>query len=263
MVSKVLILTGMHRSGTSLTAQYLDKCGLALGEQMLHLDKDRPTGSFLGHHEDTDFLNFHMDTLRKRRKDPSGYLIANTRSLRQSASKLPIKVNKLEKAKALSLANSRQHLSQWGWKDPRTVLFLKLWRQTIPDAKFLFLFRNPLAVAESLLRKSKNSIVFQDSSNPVRIWILYNREIIKFLETNRCSSMLWEIDSLVQDSEPFQSAMRKRFGIELEPVSITNVLSERAFHFNASDRMESIKLKHPSIISEALSIYEQLKKQVG
>ena len=55
MNNKVLIVAGMHRSGTSVIAQWLQRCGLCLGENLL----GPAIGNNEGHFEDTDFVFLH------------------------------------------------------------------------------------------------------------------------------------------------------------------------------------------------------------
>jgi hypothetical protein len=38
----------------------------------------------------------------------------------------------------------------WGWKEPRTTLFAQSWLRIFPDARFIHVVRNPLAVALSI-----------------------------------------------------------------------------------------------------------------
>ena len=51
MNGKVFFLAGMHRSGTSLTAMWLQKCGFQLGDNLLSGAWDNK----YGHFEDKDF----------------------------------------------------------------------------------------------------------------------------------------------------------------------------------------------------------------
>ena len=56
----VLVITGMHRSGTSLIAAILREAGVHLGDQLIGAD----TGNIRGHFEDVDFVQFHQTVLR-------------------------------------------------------------------------------------------------------------------------------------------------------------------------------------------------------
>ena len=52
--SKILVITGMHRSGTSMVSSYLSSVGVDLGTKLLVKDMHNPQGYF----EDTDILEF-------------------------------------------------------------------------------------------------------------------------------------------------------------------------------------------------------------
>jgi len=54
MATNTLIIAGMHRSGTSLISQWLNRCGLNLGENMIGAS----SGNVEGHFEDIDFIAF-------------------------------------------------------------------------------------------------------------------------------------------------------------------------------------------------------------
>src|SRR5689334_11363908 len=61
---KVLIITGMHRSTTSLITQWLRRCGLFIGE--------RSPGNAHSEVEDPDFLRVHEQLLKSRRFSTAG-----------------------------------------------------------------------------------------------------------------------------------------------------------------------------------------------
>ncbi|RPJ03085.1 MAG: hypothetical protein EHM39_00260, partial [Chloroflexi bacterium] len=108
MASKVLIIAGMHRSGTSLLANWLSRCGLHVGDDLLQLNTDNPAG----HCEDVAFLELHKAILADNGLD---YLVGDDRLL---------VVCDEFRARAEEIILSRQSRAQWGWKEPRTVLFL-------------------------------------------------------------------------------------------------------------------------------------------
>ena len=259
MNSKALIVTGMHRSGTSLMAQYLDKCGLDVGNNLLNPNTQQPSASCLGHHEDLDFLDFHMRVLRKRRKDPSGYLIRNRRSFRQSSLKLPIQFTAQEVIEAKALITARAGVSQWSWKDPRTTLFLNVWDNIVDNGKYLFLLRNPLSVTDSLIRKSKNKIVFTNPINSVLIWTLYNETVLSFVKQNPDNCVVCDIDDFVESSEKILLALREKLGLRLNDVSLEKIFSKSAFHSECSAQVNSLKDNYPTEVTYANSLYQKLK----
>ncbi|MEM7034937.1 MAG: chromosome partitioning protein ParA, partial [Chloroflexota bacterium] len=57
----VVIITGMHRSGTSLVANVLQQGGLNIGQNLLGPGH----GNLRGHFEDQDFFHFHDSVLNR------------------------------------------------------------------------------------------------------------------------------------------------------------------------------------------------------
>ena len=106
----VLALAGMHRSGTSFTASILQSAGLDIGERLMASD----TGNVKGHFEDGDFVEFHQNVLQSQGISVAGW----TKQTR-------IQVQDRYLAEAAKLIKSRSKSSLWGWKDPRTTLFLE------------------------------------------------------------------------------------------------------------------------------------------
>ena len=138
-VSRVLIISGMHRSGTSLVANYLRKCGLYIGNTLVKPDRGNP----LGYYEDREILEIHESELNKKGID----------AFNIDERLLPLNISDGNRLKAEKVVAQRSGVLQWGWKEPRTTLFLTFWDSLIPEAKYLFLFRHPLAVLDSLLRR--------------------------------------------------------------------------------------------------------------
>jgi len=129
----------MHRSGTSLITNWLFHCGLQVGERLVGASE----GNKEGHYEDVEFLRIHEEILAGNGYPPTGLIHHK-----------PIQVSEyqLEKLKAI-LKVKEQHFDQWGWKEPRTCLFLYVYRELIPGAKYLVIMRDYAAVVNSLLKR--------------------------------------------------------------------------------------------------------------
>src|SRR5262245_22664319 len=133
------IITGHHRSGTSLIAALLQSAGLDIGQNLL----GPGDGNERGHFEDLDVFEFHRRVLAAQGLDTSGYV-------RQPRVDVPEPC----RAAAQTLIRARiDRQRAWGWKEPRTVLFLDFWKEIIPNACFLLLFRRPWEVIDSLFRR--------------------------------------------------------------------------------------------------------------
>lgn len=194
MNDRILIIAGMHRSGTSLIAQWLYRCGLHLGDSFLGPDITNADGHF----EDPDFVTLHENLLQEASLPFNGLTDVQIQHL---------PLNQRMKVKALLDRKSSLH-SQFGWKDPRTCLFLQEYREWIPEASYLIVIRDFNAVVHSLvnriyrwkdqkhkakggldlflwnLRKSfKRSYLYhKHSKHFLKVWIAYNKAILKHIK---------------------------------------------------------------------------------
>src|SRR5678815_3507303 len=98
--SKVLIITGMHRSTTSLVTQWLQRCGLFIGKRFIGSDP----GNVQGQIEDFDFLRMHECLLKKRHSSTAGLIDKPIPQLTPE---------EVEKLRALIHARNKEH-QQWG-----------------------------------------------------------------------------------------------------------------------------------------------------
>ena len=261
MNQKVIVITGMHRSGTSLVANYLEKCNLNIGKELLNPNSSKATSeSFAGHHEDMEFLDFHIDILRRNRKNSSGLLIQNARSLSRNVWKVPLEMNASDHRRAERLIESRSHIDQWGWKDPRTTLFLDFWEKTLEDAYYILLFRKPLAVVESLIRRGFNEKLAKNKLNFLKSWSIYNLEIIKFKEKVGNRAFICDIDEVIQQPEAFLESIKTDFKLDLTPIDFSLLFSPKSFHASPSPQILEIKRNYPDEIQQAEAIYQDLKR---
>lgn len=137
---KIIVLLGMHRSGTSYVSKLLYEMGISMGDRLLSGDWSNPDG----HYEDIDFLTFHKKILDRSNLSP--YLTES----------FPLDIREEDVACAnLLLQKKSQDKTSWGWKDPRTILFLPFWRSIIDNGIYIVVFRKPEDVVHSLLRRQK------------------------------------------------------------------------------------------------------------
>jgi len=135
--NKILVITGMHRSGTSLITHWLHECGLHVGDELLGAD----TGNENGHFEDIDFLNTHKALLKSRRLSDNGFATSPLK---------PLTCEEKDKIKDI-ITYKNGHNQEWGWKDPRTCLFLDAYRELIPESFYFVVLRDFQSVISSLI----------------------------------------------------------------------------------------------------------------
>jgi hypothetical protein len=179
----------MHRSATSLFASFLAQSGISLGERLLGPLPSNPRG----HYEDLEFAEIHEAAIarweaadrRSRASGPAAFLTPD------------------DIACFRELVRSRRESGKpWGWKDPRASLFLEFWRRELPDALFLILLRDPMAVTDSLCRRQeRDSNTVQQNDRALTMWIGYNRAILRFVRTRPTGCALLPLEVTLADPE--------------------------------------------------------------
>ncbi len=253
----VLLILGMHRSGTSLTANWLHQCGLYLGEDLVGPD----IGNQFGHYENKDFLNLHIQTLRQMGADffPASSIY----------SKIPDSFN--QKAKGLIEKNNALH-DQWGWKEPRTCLFIRKWHELLPNIKVLVVFRHYELVVDSLIRRYEKLILRQNSflrknivmpikrhfiaEKYARSWVTHNRELLDYIKLkNREDVLVVSIENLIAHDDHVFNHLRNTWEMGLTQASIDSILNQKELN-SLAGKVRRIKSKTRS---EALSIMGELR----
>jgi hypothetical protein len=190
----VVVLTGMHRSGTSLFARYLMASGVELGEALIGPLPSNP----YGHFEDLAFVELHERALARSWKHP--------------------RFSEKERGAARQLvAERRARGIPWGWKDPRTCFFLSQWAELLPEAVFVLLFREPLQVVDSMCRRKEQDTNRADvNSGALGSWIGHNRELLRFHREHPARSLLVSVERAVRNPAGLAQALRERTGFPFE-----------------------------------------------
>ena len=174
--STCLIITGMHRSGTSLVAGILGQQGLDLGTNLIPPMRANPRGFF----ENPDLMQLH-DTLLAEAGQAW-----NSPTLHDWT--CPTDADRIDRLRVV-VERTRGGRSDgcWGWKDPRACLFLPLWDAALPAARWVFVLRYPAQVVWSLLRRG-DRLQLPDGSpldraeRALNLWTEYTRRWTGFAE---------------------------------------------------------------------------------
>jgi hypothetical protein len=132
-----IIITGMHRSGTSAVAGALARCGVEFGNNLLGPQRENPKGFF----EDRRFLEINKEILAC-----SGGSWFNP--------PVELKVNQGIKEKIRCFVKRWNRYSLAGWKDPRCCLTLPVWADYIDDLRLIYVNRDPREIAMSLAKRN-------------------------------------------------------------------------------------------------------------
>ena len=149
-----LIVTGMHRSGTSMLSRLLDRLGVFQGHDVRG-----------GNHEAALFYTINEWLLRQAgaawdRPLPVNDLTADPNLVALTARYVGKHLESAQLVDYLGPTRWVRHRRlanlpmPWGFKDPRTVFTLPVWFELFPDARVLYIHRNGVDVAASLERRT-------------------------------------------------------------------------------------------------------------
>lgn len=168
---KLVVVLGMHRSGTSTVMNALTCMGVSLGEELLPPGLDNPKGFF----EDKSFNALNIEMLEKIGQHWFSLSLVTDADVEHL-----ISLGYLDKA--VELLNKKISNSPvFGFKDPRVSKLLKFWKLVFARAEcqveYVLCLRHPLSVANSLLKRNKTPI-----TKGYWLWLSYNLAVLSELE---------------------------------------------------------------------------------
>lgn len=160
-----IIITGMHRSGTSLVARLLERGGMYIG------------GSWLDENDEA----LHFSRANRAMLGEGPYALRDYGwTAPKSEEFIGARRGYAERAAANTsafFADLREE-RVWGWKDPRTCLTLPVWLAIYPGARVLHVVRDGRSVALSLTDRDDLHPAFG-----LGLWAYYVTRVEEALET--------------------------------------------------------------------------------
>lgn len=171
----LILLVGMHRSGTSLLGSLLPPLGVALPGDLIGADHHNPEGYF----ERSDITALQENLLiALGRWWPSA---AGADPLPDGWLEHPASRRAATHLQQLLAAELRQQEGPWAIKDPRTSLLLPLWRQVAAELQLplqlVLSVRDPAEVMVSLLQRDA-ATTGMTASRAQHLWWHHNRELL-------------------------------------------------------------------------------------
>jgi hypothetical protein len=195
---QVICIIGVHRSGTSMVAGLLQRCGLYLGpeDQLLGANPENPEG----HYEHTEFLRID-DALLSH--------FGGSWNLPPKLNAGWERDNSIEQLRqeAVALVNTFSGKLPWGWKEPRTTILLPFWKAIISQLRFVICVRSPLAVAKSLAKRDRIPI-----EHGVVLWHRYMRAAVN--DTAGCPRIFSYYEDFFTDPTAETDALLEFCGLE-------------------------------------------------
>lgn len=208
LTPRLIVVLGMHRSGTSAVTRALQVLGVHLGD---HLMPPVENNNDKGFWEDLDINALNMELLNVLNNDwhnLTPITPQNFEVLRQKGFYI----------KALELLRQKiRHAGIFGIKDPRVAKLLPFWQEVFAHSgyrvSYVLTIRNPLSVAQSLAKR--------DGMAPEKSYLLWLEHVLNSLFwTAGTQRVMVDYDRLMQ--APVQELKRMSEGLEL-PIDETEL----------------------------------------
>jgi hypothetical protein len=168
---RIIVVLGMHRSGTSVTTNLLNAFGVPLSDDLMPPTEHNQKGYF----ESKEISRMHDEILASMGMEwkttnvdvpfPNNWWLS------------PQVQTWKEKLKAIASSEIESNGGLWGFKDPRTARLLPVWLQIIDelglDSKFILCSRDPNEVAGSLFAREQIDPMLAEL-----IWLEHNADAV-------------------------------------------------------------------------------------
>jgi hypothetical protein len=244
-----IIIAGMHRSGTSLSGSLLEQSGLFIGEHLLSDGFDNKKGHF----EDLEILSLHENDLKLKRIDSRG-LKGDIKGSLNFEKETHVLVDEF-------LLKRKNH-AVWGWKEPRTTLYLEAWKDKMPDVKCIAIYRYYDEVVDSLLRRYRYKLrygvgmslkvrlkhillyplnIFLKKYEAYKAWCVYNETILEFKKQNPDDVIIIEFNHFLKNYNNVIIKVNNQFKTDLHQINVGKVF-EKSLLKNTAAKGRKIRL---------------------
>jgi hypothetical protein len=226
----VVVVFGMHRSGTSCLTRMLQQAGMFLGHDLMD---DLACSNLEGHAEAHKAVRIN-DRLLELSGGAWDRVPASLRGDEETAAHMRAFLQILD---AHPVA---------GWKDPRTTLTFPLWKPHLPAYHLVACVRHPLAVAHSLQVRDGWPL-----DKGLALWATYNERLLEHLAGE--ADVSWFHFDLPRPELTGQvQALCRRLDLPVEGVGET--FNPYLRHHVCSERVDDASIQ---------ALYERLLEKAG
>jgi glycosyltransferase involved in cell wall biosynthesis len=185
---RIIVVLGMHRSGTSALTRGLEALGVGLGTHLNPANFANPKGYW----EDEDVMALNEGLLRRLGSAYDGLALISPDIL------LSDDYADLREEARMLLQRKLGGVSTWAFKDPRTARLLPFWQKVFSDLglhhSYVISVRHPISVAQSLAQR--------DGFAPVKSYYLWLEHLLGALtETRGCPRVVVDYDALLSQPD--------------------------------------------------------------
>jgi len=241
--NKLIVVLGMHRSGTSAVTRGLKVLGVELGDNFIPPAADNEKGFW----EDLDLNKLNIELLQFLSQDWHTLI---------SIPRDELKSEKLAafRLRAIELLNEKTKLiNAFGMKDPRMAKLLPFWQEVFDHCQFevdyVIAIRNPLSVAKSLATRNK---IAEEKSH--YLWLTH--VLANILDTAGSPKILVDYDRLMDDPSVEILRIAQALGLEdgIDPDELQKFkrefLEERLRHTRYQNEDLMLDPSVPAIVIE-------------
>jgi len=186
--STLVVVLGMHRSGTSAATRALEAMGATFGDRLMPPQPDNPKGFF----EDLDINAINVEIMRSVGVEWDALPSADL-------SRLPLTHLKNLQDRAFELLRCKCAAGIFALKDPRMARLLRFWKPLFDrlDARvvYIIVYRHPISVMRSLERRNTMTL-----AKSALLWLLYTSAAMA--ETVSQTRTLLNYDTLMRNPLP-------------------------------------------------------------
>lgn len=239
-----LLVLGMHRSGTSLLANLLHASGISMGRAFVEGSGGNPAGLY----EDVRFVEWHERVLAS--ESGGEWPLCGMRWLRRH----PVEGAAWDVAGREAAVPGAWTDGPWGWKDPRTLLFLAQWMDRYPLLRGVVLVRHPGDVYQSFLRRGDLAVAL-DPLLAFETYASYYEAALPVIEARPEAFQLVGSDDLMRDWDETAARLQEWLGLPLQARTVRP--RRAAFHPSASDDRSEALLER--LCPRAIYAYRRLR----
>lgn len=255
---RLVVVLGMHRSGTSAAARALQALGIDLGDR---LEPPDAAVNAKGYFEDMDLVALDDEMLAAVDRDWAS-LVATTADDVERLRRLGY----IERAAALLRTKLRADRT-FGCKDPRMAKLLDVWaevfRSEALDVRYVFAVRNPLSVARSIARRDGFA-----AEAAYELWLEHVVACLHFLAGERAVAV--DFDLLLAEPRRQLQRLADAVGHEIDPAAADEfthgfLAEDLRHHVATSEDVMADQAASPAV-REATALLERLARgecQIG
>lgn len=231
-----------------MLAQELHNAGLFLGQNLMGAHISNADGHF----EDMDVLRLHEQLLEYHKSD--------WRHNDEAALEVPEPFSK-ELSRLAAFRDS--HYQEWGFKEPRTVLFLPAWQHVLSRPYTLIVYRHYSETSRSLLHRAAGTLLVTDRSDELqfwkdttlayRMWLTYNKKLVEHAKAYPETTLVIAHEALLE-GYPITETVRERFGFKLDRYAPSGIKPSLV-----SENIPDVPLPEGELLEELDQCWEALQ----